>query len=212
MRGPVRTGSAHRLGVDPLIEADAENRAWLRQLPQTIRTNLDGRSLFLFHGSPLRANEYLWSERPSRVFARIASDEADDIFAFGHTHEAFHRAVGPAHFVACGSVVMQTIMLSQLFNQRGSPHVLAVWALFGLTIVFRLVPQLYVALKLAGGVYLIWIAWKMWRHAADPLAMPSITGVRIRPGAPCFAGPSVTGSGRDRSSRRAPRSRPTSRG
>jgi hypothetical protein len=38
------------------------------------------------------------------VFARIASDEADDIFAFGHTHEAFHRAVGPAHFVACGSV------------------------------------------------------------------------------------------------------------
>jgi len=81
-----------------------ENRAWLRQLPQTMRMNLDGRSLFLFHGSPLRANEYLWSERPSRVFARIASDEADDIFAFGHTHEAFHRAVGPAHFVACGSV------------------------------------------------------------------------------------------------------------
>ncbi len=81
-----------------------ENRAWLRQLPPTIRTNLDGRSLLLFHGSPLRANEYLWSDRPSRVFARIASDEADDIFAFGHTHEAFHRTVGPAHFVACGSV------------------------------------------------------------------------------------------------------------
>ena len=81
-----------------------DNRAWLRQLPQTQRLTLGGRSLFLFHGSPLRANEYLWSERPSRVFARIASDEADDIFAFGHTHEAFHRVVGPAHFVACGSV------------------------------------------------------------------------------------------------------------
>jgi predicted phosphodiesterase len=80
-----------------------ENRAWLRQLPKTQRVTLDGRSLHLFHGSPLRANEYLWSERPSRVFARIASDEADDIFAFGHTHEAFHRVVGQAHFVACGS-------------------------------------------------------------------------------------------------------------
>jgi len=81
-----------------------ENRAWLRQLPQTLRMTLAGRSVLLFHGSPLRENEYLWSERPSRVFARIASDEADDIFAFGHTHEAWHRAVGPAHFVACGSV------------------------------------------------------------------------------------------------------------
>lgn len=81
-----------------------DNRAWLRQLPQTMRLSLRGRSVHLFHGSPLRQSEYLWSERPSRVFARIASDEADDVFAFGHTHEAWHRVVGQAHFVACGSV------------------------------------------------------------------------------------------------------------
>jgi putative phosphoesterase len=70
----------------------------------SLRVNIAGRSAYLFHGSPLRENEYLWSERPSRVFARIASDEADDLFCFGHTHEAFHRVVGQAHFVACGSV------------------------------------------------------------------------------------------------------------
>ena len=81
-----------------------ENKAWLRQLPTTMRVDLAGRSALLFHGSPLRENEYLWSERPSRVLARIASDEADDLFCFGHTHEAFHRVVGQAHFVACGSV------------------------------------------------------------------------------------------------------------
>jgi putative phosphoesterase len=81
-----------------------DNRTWLRQLPQTLRMPVAGRSLHLFHGSPLRANEYLWASRPSRVLARIASDEADDLFAFGHTHEAFHRVVGQAHFVACGSV------------------------------------------------------------------------------------------------------------
>ena len=81
-----------------------ENRAWLRQLPVTLRVTIAGRSVYLFHGSPLRANEYLWSSRPSRVLARIASDEADDLFAFGHTHEAFHRVVGQAHFVAAGSV------------------------------------------------------------------------------------------------------------
>ena len=81
-----------------------ENRSWLRQLPVTLRVTIAGRSAYLFHGSPLRANEYLWSSRPSRVLARIASDEADDLFAFGHTHEAFHRVVGQAHFVAAGSV------------------------------------------------------------------------------------------------------------
>ncbi|MGH2444879.1 MAG: metallophosphoesterase family protein [Candidatus Limnocylindria bacterium] len=81
-----------------------EQRSWLRQLPPALRVRLAGRSLGLFHGSPLKENEYLWAERPSRVLARIASDEADDLFCFGHTHEAFHRVVGEAHFVACGSV------------------------------------------------------------------------------------------------------------
>ena len=44
------------------------------------------------------------------------------------------------------------------------------FALFGLTMLFRIMPQLYVAMKIAGGAYLIWIAIQMWRHAADPLA------------------------------------------
>jgi predicted phosphodiesterase len=81
-----------------------ENRAWLRQLPTSLRVTLAGRSISFFHGSPLKAIDYLWADRPSRVFARIASDEADDLFCFGHTHEAWHRVVGQAHFVACGSV------------------------------------------------------------------------------------------------------------
>ena len=81
-----------------------ENRAWLRQLPASLRVAIAGRSALFFHGSPLKENEYLWADRPSRVFARIASDEADDLFCFGHTHEAWHRVVGQAHFVACGSV------------------------------------------------------------------------------------------------------------
>lgn len=81
-----------------------KNRSWLRQLPVALRVTVAGRSLSLFHGAPFKQNEYLWADRPSRVFARIVSDEADDIFCFGHTHQAFHRRVGPAHFVACGSV------------------------------------------------------------------------------------------------------------
>lgn len=83
---------------------DEEQRAWLRQLPPSLRLEVRERSVLLFHGAPFRQAEYLWASRPSRSFARIASDEGDDIFCFGHTHEAFHLAVGRSHFVAAGSV------------------------------------------------------------------------------------------------------------
>lgn len=81
-----------------------ENLSWLRQLPATIRLEVEGRTALLFHGTPLKQNEYLWEDRPSRYFARIASDEGDDVFCFGHTHQTFHRAMSQAHFVAAGSV------------------------------------------------------------------------------------------------------------
>ena len=79
-------------------------RSWLRQLPASDRFALDDRSVLLFHGSPTRQNEYLWNDRPSRVFARVVSDQGDDLLCFGNTHEAFHRVVGKSHFVAAGSV------------------------------------------------------------------------------------------------------------
>lgn len=81
-----------------------ENSAWLRQLPTNLRMDVEGRTAQLFHGSPLKQSEYLWEERPSRHFARIASEGGDDLFCFGHSHETFHRVSGEAHFVAAGSV------------------------------------------------------------------------------------------------------------
>ena len=96
------TGNASmRWSAESLTE---ENKGWLRQLPQSMRVMVAGRSVFLFHAAPYKQTEYLWAARPSRVFARLASDEADDLFCFGHTHEAWHRVVGQAHIVACGSV------------------------------------------------------------------------------------------------------------
>ena len=103
------TPEAERAGLESLAWTASvigdDQRAWLRQLPPTLRVDLGGgRTALLFHGSPLKQTEYLWADRPSRVFARIASDEGDDIFCFGHTHEAYHRVVGQSHFVAVGSV------------------------------------------------------------------------------------------------------------
>jgi threonine/homoserine/homoserine lactone efflux protein len=44
-------------------------------------------------------------------------------------------------------------------------------ALFGLAIVFQAAPALLWVLKIAGGLYLIHMAWGMWRDADQPLDM-----------------------------------------
>lgn len=100
--GAEQTGEASlRWTADVLTD---DNKAWLRALPVRGRATVAGRAVGFFHGSPIRQTEYLWGDRPSRYFSRIASDEGDDIFCFGHTHETHHRVVGSAHLVACGSV------------------------------------------------------------------------------------------------------------
>lgn len=47
----------------------------------------------------------------------------------------------------------------------------AVSALFGLAMLFKAAPALLWGYKIAGGVFLCWIACQMWRHATEPLAL-----------------------------------------
>ena len=42
-------------------------------------------------------------------------------------------------------------------------------ALTGLAVLFQIVPTVLWFLKIAGGLYLVWMAYQMWRHAPDPL-------------------------------------------
>ena len=63
-----------------------------------------------------------------------------------------------------------------------------VWAaaaLFGLAVLFQAAPALLWALKIAGGLYLIHMAWGMWRTADTPLDM-SATGRTPRSAASAF--------------------------
>lgn len=49
-----------------------------------------------------------------------------------------------------------------------------VWAsaaMFGLNIIFSVAPWALWTLKLGGGVYLLWMAWHLWRDADKPIAM-----------------------------------------
>lgn len=44
-------------------------------------------------------------------------------------------------------------------------------ALLGLNAVFHAVPALFIAMKIMGALFLLWIAYHIFRHAAEPLEM-----------------------------------------
>lgn len=65
----------------------------------------------------------------------------------------------------------------------------ALWAaaaMAGLALLFELVPQLFTALKIIGDAFLIFIAYKMWRHAPDPLPAAETTLPRSKSSAIWF--------------------------
>ena len=49
----------------------------------------------------------------------------------------------------------------------------AIWtlmALLGLAVVFELFPMVYIGAKILGGLYLLYLAYKMWRNASAPIS------------------------------------------
>lgn len=54
----------------------------------------------------------------------------------------------------------------------------ALAALFGLALVFQIAPALLWGFKIAGGLFLMWIALQMWRHASDPLPDAALARAR----------------------------------
>lgn len=111
--------------------------------------------------------------------------EASHILAFNLTLLAAMASPGPAFLLALRNAVAGGVRAG-IATGAGLGLVAAGWtgaALLGLNIVFELFPWAYVALKLFGALYLIWIAWGMWRDARTPLgAAPPASGRAFRSG------------------------------
>lgn len=98
---------------------------------------------------------------------------------------AVFLAVAAAHLLAAMSPGPSFVLSVRTASSEGIRPALAlalgfgagaaVWAaaaLLGLALVFEAAPWALLALKVVGGAYLIWIAWRLWRGAREP--MPAV--------------------------------------
>ena len=90
----------------------AETKRFLGGLPfsldlRPLGGHANGPRLVIVHGTPT-LNTVYWTEDRTDEFclkmAAMASLEAGDVIAFGHTHKPWHRVVEGIHFVNTGSV------------------------------------------------------------------------------------------------------------
>ncbi|TAM82553.1 MAG: metallophosphoesterase [Acidobacteria bacterium] len=82
----------------------ADNKAWLRTLPETLSLEVDGRRVLLCHGSPRRMNEFLWeSTSPDSFLEHLLDQSNADVICVTHTGIKWHREL-PAkrHFINVG--------------------------------------------------------------------------------------------------------------
>jgi putative phosphoesterase len=94
-----------RLSVEWTLEhTDRRSKEFMRSLPFDLSFDVGATRVHLVHGSPRKVNEYLFEDKPARLYERIAAAEEADALVFGHTHKPWVHEYGGVLFVNCGSV------------------------------------------------------------------------------------------------------------
>jgi putative phosphoesterase len=87
-----------------LAHTDQRAKDFMRGLPFDLRFDLGAHAVHLVHGSPRKVNEYLFEDKPARLYERLAAAEEAELLVFGHTHKPWVHEYGGVLFVNCGSV------------------------------------------------------------------------------------------------------------
>jgi putative phosphoesterase len=87
-----------------LEHTDQRSKDFMRGLPFDVRFTVGETDVHLVHGSPRKVNEYLFEDKPARLYQRLAAAEEADVLVFGHTHKPWVREYGGVLFVNCGSI------------------------------------------------------------------------------------------------------------
>lgn len=87
-----------------LAHTDQRSKDFMRGLPFDLRFQIGEVPVHLVHGSPRKLNEYLFEDKPARLYERLAAAEQARVLVFGHTHKPWIHEYGGVLFVNCGSV------------------------------------------------------------------------------------------------------------
>jgi putative phosphoesterase len=87
-----------------LVHTDQSSKDFMRELPFDLHFEVGQVPVHLVHGSPRKVNEYLFEDKPARLYERLAAAETDHVMVFGHTHKPWVHEFGGVLFVNCGSV------------------------------------------------------------------------------------------------------------
>lgn len=77
---------------------------FMHELPFDLRFTVGEQPVHLVHGSPRKVNEYLFEDKPARLYERLAATEDAQVLVFGHTHMPWMHEFGGVLFLNCGSV------------------------------------------------------------------------------------------------------------
>lgn len=80
---------------------------------------------------------------------------------------------GPSFILVARTAVAvsRAAAISAAFGMATGAIVLAIAALLGLNALLHQIPSAYLALKVVGGIYLLYLAYKTWRGASTPISM-----------------------------------------
>jgi putative phosphoesterase len=79
-------------------------RRWLRDLPDALRFERDGRAILVVHGSPASDEEYIDAETGRKRLRELATLARADVVVAGHAHVPFVERAAETWFVNTGSV------------------------------------------------------------------------------------------------------------
>jgi threonine/homoserine/homoserine lactone efflux protein len=97
--------------------------------------------------------------------------EVTTLLAIGAAQMVAVISPGPSFLVTARTSVAQS-RLEGFKIALGLAAGTVVWAgaaLFGLNFLFQSMPLLFTAMKIAGALFLIWIAWQIFTHASEPI-------------------------------------------
>ncbi|MCG8402634.1 MAG: metallophosphatase family protein [Firmicutes bacterium] len=81
----------------------AEEKEFMRSLPEKLMKEIGGYHVLFVHGSPRQLNQYLFEDVPAQEVLAMMEEAGADVLICGHTHLPYHRILGERHVINCGS-------------------------------------------------------------------------------------------------------------